>query len=64
MYRLVYNMVVANFNHGHLSTQQFWFRLGCPGFVDHDFFTILVIFSRQNRKFDWIIRIARDHRIL
>ena len=26
MYRLVYNMVVANFNHGHLSTQQFWFR--------------------------------------
>jgi hypothetical protein len=26
MYRLVYNMVVANFNHDHLSTQQFWFR--------------------------------------
>src|SRR6266511_1115189 len=26
MYRLVYNMVVANFNHGHLSTQQFCFR--------------------------------------
>ncbi|RGB38955.1 hypothetical protein C1646_755048 [Rhizophagus diaphanus] len=24
--RLVYNMIAANFNHGHLSTQQFWFR--------------------------------------
>ncbi|CAG8721162.1 14735_t:CDS:2, partial [Funneliformis mosseae] len=24
--RLVYNMVVTNFNHGHLSTHQFWFQ--------------------------------------